>query len=117
MPICANCGVGLGDSNTTELCAHHHTIHDQKEWAIGNRIVCDCIHRGTGRPAVVDTSAEKAPTPVTYSTSSPRAAVRIRTGENGHGHEEEIIPSTSPARTRRSRTSSTGSRRSWTTRH
>ena len=31
----------IGDSM---LCAHHHLVSD--EWAAGNRVMCNFIHRG-----------------------------------------------------------------------
>lgn len=43
MSLCAACGLQLnGDS---ALCAHHHSL-DADNWAIGNRVMCDFLHRG-----------------------------------------------------------------------
>jgi hypothetical protein len=42
MSLCAQCGrptFGPG-----ELCAYHHD--NGENWATGNRIICDFIHRG-----------------------------------------------------------------------
>lgn len=43
MSLCAACGLQLrGDS---ALCAHHHSL-DADNWAVGNRVMCDLLHRG-----------------------------------------------------------------------
>jgi|RhiMetdeSRZDD1v2_1073273.scaffolds.fasta_scaffold05272_13 hypothetical protein len=41
MSLCALCGHPTLDA---DLCAYHGTVHD--DWAVGNRVMCDFIHRG-----------------------------------------------------------------------
>ncbi len=43
MSLCAYCGQTMGDRGG--LCAYH-TFGDGGEWATGNRIMCDFVHRG-----------------------------------------------------------------------
>jgi hypothetical protein len=43
MSVCINCGhptLGVGD-----LCPHHESGHGD-DWATGNRLMCDFLHRG-----------------------------------------------------------------------
>lgn len=43
MSLCASCGQPVNDQG--ELCAYH-TFGGGEDWATGNRIMCDFIHRG-----------------------------------------------------------------------
>jgi hypothetical protein len=45
MSLCALCGHPTVDAG---LCAYHGTVYD--DWAIGNRVMCDFIHRGIVLP-------------------------------------------------------------------
>jgi hypothetical protein len=40
---CVNCGETVIDGSA--LCTHHVTGHGD-DWAVGNRIMCDFVHRG-----------------------------------------------------------------------
>lgn len=41
--LCTSCGLTLpGDDG---LCSHHHQVYGD-DWAVGNRIFCNWIHRG-----------------------------------------------------------------------
>lgn len=42
MSLCASCGLQL--SGDTGLCPHHHCVYGD-DWAKGNKIMCDFIHR------------------------------------------------------------------------
>ena len=41
MSTCASCGLVL--ASDVALCPHHHVTND--EWAAGNRVMCNFIHR------------------------------------------------------------------------
>ena len=43
MSLCAYCGQATNDLGG--LCAYH-TFGDGGDWATGNRIMCDFLHRG-----------------------------------------------------------------------
>jgi hypothetical protein len=43
MSLCAMCGTPL--STDAGLCPYHHSMSGG-DWAIGNRIMCDLLHRG-----------------------------------------------------------------------
>jgi hypothetical protein len=43
MSLCAYCGQSLPEGRG--LCPHHSTGHGD-DWATGNRIMCDFVHRG-----------------------------------------------------------------------
>jgi hypothetical protein len=48
---CALCAVIL--TGEGELCTHHHTVkHD--DWAAGNRVMCDFLHRKRIPPPPVE---------------------------------------------------------------
>ena len=47
---CAACGVA--NPNSSSLCAHHHGVFSD-EWAVGNRIFCNLVHRRIEPPPVV----------------------------------------------------------------
>ena len=50
MRICALCGL-RSEEAIGELCAHHiASFGDGSNWATGNRIMCDFIHRGVVPP-------------------------------------------------------------------
>jgi hypothetical protein len=42
MSLCAACGSQLPEDE--RLCRHHHSSHGD-QWAEGNRIMCDFLHR------------------------------------------------------------------------
>jgi len=48
MTLCAYCGVQT--TRTDAVCAHHACAFVD-DWAIGNRVMCDFIHRGIVPPA------------------------------------------------------------------
>jgi hypothetical protein len=43
MSLCASCSLQLAAN--TSLCPHHHAA-PADGWAVGNRILCDFVHRG-----------------------------------------------------------------------
>ena len=43
MSLCAYCGQATFGSDS--FCAHHASGHGD-DWAAGNRIMCDFVHRG-----------------------------------------------------------------------
>ena len=43
MSLCASCG--LDNPNNVGLCPHHHVTDGSHDWAVGNRIMCDFLHR------------------------------------------------------------------------
>jgi hypothetical protein len=43
MSLCVVCGYSTLDSN--DICTHH-TASYAADWAIGNRLMCDLLHRG-----------------------------------------------------------------------
>jgi hypothetical protein len=50
MRICAFCGIRTVEADG-ELCAHHtSSFGEGSNWATGNRIMCDFIHRGVVPP-------------------------------------------------------------------
>ena len=51
--LCACCGQPAGDRS--DLCGYH-TLGDGGDWAAGNRIMCDFIHRGIVPHTPRDTS-------------------------------------------------------------
>ena len=53
MSLCAFCGQPVGDGG--DLCGYH-ALGDGGDWATGNRIMCDFIHRGMVPLAPRDTS-------------------------------------------------------------
>jgi hypothetical protein len=40
-PVCGHCVVGPGP-----MCGYHAVTPQGGDWAIGNRIMCDFVHRG-----------------------------------------------------------------------
>lgn len=54
MSLCVHCG--LPTSGARELCAHHDAGYGE-DWADGNRIMCDFLHRGIVPTARVDSFA------------------------------------------------------------
>lgn len=56
MTLCAACGVAL--THDFALCPHHlgPTADD---WATGNRIMCDLLHRGTAPPRLAPDSPDE----------------------------------------------------------
>jgi len=57
MSLCVFCGHAVVGSR--DLCAYHDAAHED-DWAVGNRIMCDFVHRGiVGR----GTPARGAPEP------------------------------------------------------
>ncbi len=50
MNLCAYCG--LPTSRADVLCTHHTSVFGD-DWATGNRMMCDFIHRGIMTPAPV----------------------------------------------------------------
>jgi hypothetical protein len=49
MSLCASCGLELpGDGG---LCPHHHCVYGE-DWAEGNKIFCDWLHRRIEPPKV-----------------------------------------------------------------
>lgn len=48
MSLCAYCGAATIDPGA--LCPHHHTSAHADDWATGNRIMCDFVHRGIVPP-------------------------------------------------------------------
>src|SRR5438876_1176005 len=76
MSLCVVCGYSTLDSN--DICTHH-TASYAVDWAIGNRLMCDLLHRG-----IVSTPASRdmlvyAPTP-----DLDNAAERVSFGTSGH---------------------------------
>jgi hypothetical protein len=58
MSLCARCGQPLFDRGG--LCAYHISSHGD-DWATGNRIICNFVHRGIVLPTLseaVDHSIE-----------------------------------------------------------
>jgi len=53
MSLCASCGQPVGDGG--DLCGYH-ALGDGGDWATGNRIMCDFIHRGIIALTPCDTS-------------------------------------------------------------
>jgi hypothetical protein len=52
--VCALCAVVMtGDA---ELCTHHHVVK-RDDWAEGNRVMCDFLHRKQIRPPSPDDEA------------------------------------------------------------
>lgn len=47
MSLCAYCGHPT--SGSAGLCAHH-ALYDDADWAAGNRVMCDFVHRGIVSP-------------------------------------------------------------------
>jgi len=47
MSLCACCGERVGDGG--DLCGYH-VLGDGSDWATGNRILCDFVHRGIVPP-------------------------------------------------------------------
>lgn len=54
MTLCAYCGAEAFRADP--LCPHH-TWTPADDWAAGNRIMCDFIHRGIVAPAPADGNA------------------------------------------------------------
>jgi hypothetical protein len=48
MSLCAFCGLPTGDPG--RVCGYHTTGHGE-DWARGNRLMCDLLHRGITSPA------------------------------------------------------------------
>jgi hypothetical protein len=48
MNLCALCG--SPGATADGLCAYHTSVPDGADWATGNRIMCDFIHRGIVPP-------------------------------------------------------------------
>lgn len=48
MSLCAYCGLSTDDPYL--ICSHHHGIAPEGDWATGNRIMCDFLHRGIAPP-------------------------------------------------------------------
>jgi hypothetical protein len=55
--LCVQCGYPT--SGADDMCAHHTSSHAD-DWAMGNRIMCDFLHRG-----VVSPPSEWRPTTLT----------------------------------------------------
>jgi len=53
MSLCVCCAQPVGDGG--DFCGYH-TLGDSGDWATGNRIVCDFIHRGIVPLTPCDTS-------------------------------------------------------------
>jgi len=47
LSLCVQCGQPLLDP--ADLCAYHSSSHGD-DWAAGNRIICDFVHRGIVLP-------------------------------------------------------------------
>jgi len=47
MSLCIQCGYPT--SGPDDMCAHH-VASDADDWAMGNRIMCDFLHRGIVSP-------------------------------------------------------------------
>jgi len=47
MSLCIQCGYPT--SGPDDMCAHHVASHAD-DWAMGNRIMCDFLHRGIVSP-------------------------------------------------------------------
>src|SRR2546425_10306018 len=47
MSLCAFCGQPTGDPGS--VCRYHSARHGD-DWARGNRLMCDLLHRGTTSP-------------------------------------------------------------------
>jgi len=48
MSLCALCGLATSD---TGICSHHFGPYGEgTDWATGNRIMCDFVHRGIVPP-------------------------------------------------------------------
>lgn len=47
MSLCASCGTETGDAG---ICAYHHAVYNDTEWARFNAIWCAFIHRGQALP-------------------------------------------------------------------
>ncbi len=50
MSLCAYCGLPICRADV--LCTHHTSVVSD-DWAVGNRIMCDFIHRGIMTPATL----------------------------------------------------------------
>ena len=63
MTLCAYCGYPTRGA----WCGHHANAPDEPNWATGNRIMCDFVHRGIVAPALPSCD---------YELSSPIENVR-----------------------------------------